>query len=66
MITALRRGLLALLAAVPLFALAAPSPQEVVQQTTEFCYAGEIAVTPRPGRKVARRTGSGSRRRASQ
>jgi len=35
MITALRRGLLALLAAVPLFALAAPSPQEVVQQTTD-------------------------------
>jgi phospholipid transport system substrate-binding protein len=35
MIKFLRRGLLVLLAAVPLFALAAPSAHEVVQQTTD-------------------------------
>ncbi|CAD5106796.1 MlaC/ttg2D family ABC transporter substrate-binding protein [Zestomonas carbonaria] len=35
MTIALRRGLLALLAALPLIALAAPSPQQVVQQTTD-------------------------------
>lgn len=35
MVSALRRGLLVLLAAFPLFALAAPSAQELVQQTTD-------------------------------
>ena len=35
MLTILRRGLLLLLAALPLFANAAPSPQQVVQQTVD-------------------------------
>ena len=35
MITTLRRGLLVLLAALPLFAVAAPGAHEVVQQTTD-------------------------------
>ncbi|WP_137889394.1 phospholipid-binding protein MlaC [Pseudomonas sp. 2FE] len=35
MVSALRRGLLVLLAVFPLFALAAPSAQELVQQTTD-------------------------------
>src|SRR5690606_10740045 len=35
MMTALRRGLLVLLACVPLFAQAAPSAHEVIQQTTD-------------------------------
>lgn len=35
MITTLRRGLLVLLTALPLFAVAAPSAHEVVQQTTD-------------------------------
>lgn len=39
MITALRRGLLVLLAALPLFAAAAPSAQQVVQQTTDSLLA---------------------------
>ncbi|MGH8354658.1 MAG: MlaC/ttg2D family ABC transporter substrate-binding protein [Pseudomonas sp.] len=39
MITALRRGLLVLLAALPLFAVAAPSAQQVVQRTTDSLLA---------------------------
>jgi len=39
MITALRHGLLVLLAALPLFAAAAPSAQQVVQQTTDSLLA---------------------------
>lgn len=35
MLTLLRRGLLVLLAALPLFANAAQSPQQVVQQTVD-------------------------------
>jgi len=35
MLTALRRGLLVLLAVLPLFTQAAASPHQVVQQTTD-------------------------------
>jgi len=74
MMTALRRGLLVLLAALPLFAQAAVSPHQLIQQTTDRLLADLKATGAVPQRSfgVLRRaerhprSGRGCRRHLAQ